>query len=45
MQDMAVAEIIEKIEIIHEKKAIKIFEIYCFISNERDTENFSFPQS
>lgn len=32
-----VAEIIEKIEIIHEEKAIKIFEIYCFISNERDT--------
>lgn len=36
-----VAEIIEKIEIIHEEKAIKIFEIYCFISTERDTKSFS----
>lgn len=41
MQDMPVAEIIEKIEIIHEEKAIKIFEIYCFISSERDAEKFS----
>lgn len=42
MQDTTVAEVIEKIEIIHEEKAIKIFEIYYFIW--KGIKKSSFPK-